>query len=229
MKKGKMNKLFPNLKRLYIEDMLFETTLKGNVKSIEKFWKQKGFEKNIVSGKILALKKYACDKTPHLFSLIIDIQSKKKNKAILHIALSTKFTITGIPENFKALSQDIFLDFFKWLKKNRQIRLNKISLTSHCHLPLNSNLQFPPPIAAKQENPAFLVGVKYGFDKKMAIDTLIIERTKNKKKPLYFMIRTLPLFNFNEKRFNERFFDGPIDFLQKIILAFCKKRVEGGK
>lgn len=222
-----MKRVYPNLKKHDIVNMSFRTVLKGNVKAIKRFWERKGFGKNIGKGYILIFKEYFYNKMAHLVALRIDFPTKQKKQARLYIDLATKFKLKRELQKFKPLLQDDFLDFFKWLNKYKQIKTNKISLLAHCHLPLKDNLMFPPPIKLKSEKAVFPVGIRFGFNKKMEIETVIIEKTRNKKKPLHFMIKTLKRFDFDEKYFNEKFFNSPIEFLQKMVLIFCGKKTAG--
>jgi hypothetical protein len=219
-----MINVFPNLKQNFIEDMFFKGLLEGPIDEIKQYWKNKGFDAHIQKREIVLFKSYSCDKSPHLAVLRMDLLGA--NRALLHIDLTTKSNIKGKLLKLKGFSDQDFLDFFKWLLEKSKVNPNRLAMLTHCRLPLNDELQYPSPIETKEEGPVHTTGVKFGFDEKMGIDTVIVEKTKNKETPLYFMVETLPFFKLDAKLFNEHFFDAPITLIKNLIDIFCKKKIE---
>jgi hypothetical protein len=219
-----MKNVFPNLKQNFIEDMFFKGLIEGPIDEIRKYWKDKGFDTHIQKRAIVLFKSYSFDKFSHLAVLRVDLLGAKK--ALLHIDLTTKSNIKGKLLRLKGFSDQDFLDFFKWFLEKNSINLNRLAMLAHCRLPLNDELQYPLPIETKEEGPVHTTGVRFGFDEKTGIDTVIIEKTKNKDTPLYFMVETLPFFKLDPKLFNERFFDAPVTLTKNLVDIFCKKKME---
>jgi len=219
-----MKKIFPNLKQHYIDDMFFRGLLEGPIEEIRKYWTGKGLSEHIDKDEIIFFETYRLGKALHL--VILRIELLEKNKAVLHVDLTSKSNISIRFRKSRDFSEKYFIEFFQWLLKTSKIKTSRMAMLAHCRLPLNDELQYPPPIPMSEEGPVYTTGVKFGFDEKMGVETVVVEKIKNKETPLYFMVETLPFFKFDAELFNEKFFDAPIALIKKLISIFCKKKIE---
>ena len=154
----------------------------------------------------------------------MQILVESRKTAYLLINIDTNFQIKN-KEKMKDLSPGDFLSFFKWLIGNKRIRVGKVSLTAHSQLTPGKDFMYPPLIDSDEKEPISLVGLRFRSNKDFGIDTVIIERTKNKKAPLYFMLETFPKFTFDKKLFNEKFFNSPMIFVANVMQIFCNKKM----
>jgi|GEM_PF-5502353 hypothetical protein len=213
-----MKKVFPNLARLYINSVTFESYFEGDKSKSKEFFLNKNYTNNFDKDNFFAGTEFKFNKIPYFFGLFVHFTKKSK----INILIQKEYGIKEDKE-LKKLSEEDFIGFFHSLHANKKVELGRVSMTADSSLPLNRAYSLPPLIEDQQNKASYLTGLRFGFDKKYEIDTLIIERTQDKKFPIHFYIQTLPYFNFNKDFCNERFFESPLKFIERLYGVYLNR------
>jgi len=217
-----MAKVYPNLRKHNIEDIEFTSHLEGDVSAIKNYFKSKGFSgKNQEGQQIVLFKNYTSGKSKTVFLMFIDFHKKDKNKARLRMEFEADSQLDIKLKKIKQFKESDFLEFFKWFNENEKITKGDVILSANCLFPLTTGYQLPSPIQADSKNNMYPVGIRYGFQEKLKIETAVVEIVDHKKRPLHFMIRTLPYFKFDINYCGAIFFKGPIEFINNMAKIFC--------
>jgi len=216
--------VFPDLVKNYISDISFDFFIEYPLNEIREFFIGKGFKENINQDGALLYSFYKKKDLQHAIVLQLRNHKSDPNKGVIDIEIFVQENlIEKLEKNkLKEIDEKLFIDFFVWMSGLKKLVVSKICVTSHANFPIGEEYQPPPLLEAQEDKSIYLTGLRFGFDEKLGIDTVIVEREKSEKH-MYFMIKTLRRFRLDAKLFNEKFFDIPIEFVLSIGKKFCNK------
>ncbi|MCP4651221.1 MAG: hypothetical protein GY853_14230 [PVC group bacterium] len=218
-----MARMYPNLEKSFVDKFTLHTVITGKSLKLLEYLEAQKMLSIIEENELILWNSYFYNKVQHVFLLRLFLpRIKRKNQKIgVEICFKVQSKKMQVASKFKKIREQQFLDFFTWLESNGFLKDSKIIINADILLPVNAKYQFPSLIESAGE-PIRVEGMRFGFDKKLKVDTVIIERINNRKRPLRFFVETLPCGGFDKQNFGKDFFVPGINFVVKLAEVFCK-------